>query len=231
MTRDLSVVMPAFNTEAYVGEAIASVLEHADRLLELLVVDDGSTDRTGEIAASFGDPVRVIRQDNHGPSHARNVALREARGTYLGFLDSDDVWAAGRPDPRLVRLDADPTVSGAYGHARFFVEPAGGERTLVLEPLVAAEMPALILRREVFDTVGGFDEAFVMAEDMDYIARIREAGHTLVSLPDELVFLDRLRPGSLTRDRAAVLSGWMQAGRAAMARKRERERAAGEAAP
>ena len=68
---DLSVVMPAYNTEEYAGEAIASVLAGADRLLELIVVDDGSTDATAAIAASFGDPVRVIRQENRGAAGAR----------------------------------------------------------------------------------------------------------------------------------------------------------------
>ncbi len=219
---DLSVIMAAYNTEQYVGEAIASVLESADRLLELIVVDDGSTDGTAAVAASFGEPVRVIRQENRGPSKARNVALASARGTYLGFLDSDDVWVAGRPDPRLELLDADAQVAGVFGYCRFFVAGEDGSRNLVLDPMTAAEMGAVILRRSVLDTVQGFDEEFVLAEDMDFLSRIREAGLRIATI-DTLTFLDRLRPGSLTRDRDAVLKGWMQAGRAAMKRQRERE--------
>lgn len=221
-TRDLSVIMAACDTEAYVGEAIASVLESADRLLELIVVDDGSTDTTADIARSFGEPVRVIHQDNRGAAGARNTGLAAARGAFIGFLDSDDLWVAGRPDPRLAALDEDPGLAGVSGHGRFFVGSGEGDRELVLDPINASEMGTLILRREVFDTVGGFDETFALAEDMDLISRIREAGMSLKTL-DARVFLVRLRPGSLTRDREAVLHGWMQAGRAAMKRQRDRE--------
>ena len=223
---DLSVVMPAYNTEEYAGEAIASVLAGADRLLELIVVDDGSTDATAAIAASFGDPVRVIRQENRGAAGARNTALAAARGTYLGFLDSDDIWVAGRPDPRLELLDANPEVAGVGGSCRFFVAGAYGSRTIVLDPMTAAEMGAVILRRTVLDTVPGFDEQFAIAEDVDFLARIGEAGLRIDTI-DTLTFLDRLRPGSLTRDRDAVLKGWLQAGRMAMKRAREREADAG----
>ncbi len=121
---DVSVIMPAYNTEQYIGEAIASVLESADRLLELIVVDDGSTDGTAAIAESFGEPVRVIRQENRGPSAARNVAMAAARGTYLGFLDSDDIWAADAPGPtarcagrRPRRWPASPASAGSSSPA------------------------------------------------------------------------------------------------------------------
>lgn len=220
---DLTVVMPAYDTESYVGEAIESVLERADRLLELIVVDDGSTDGTAAIAASFGDPVRVIRQENRGPAPARNVAMAAARGAYVGFLDSDDLWVAERPDPRLAALDADPALAGAHGACRFFAVDAEGARVPVLEAAATApDMGTYILRRTVLDAVGGFDEAFRMAEDVDFLSRVREAG-LRVQPVDALVSLNRMRPGSLTRDRDAVLQGWLHAGRAAMRRERERQ--------
>ena len=78
-TGDLSVVMAAYDTEEYIGEAITSVLGNADRLLELIVVDDGSSDGTASVAASFGEPVRVIRQENRGAAGARNTGLAAAR--------------------------------------------------------------------------------------------------------------------------------------------------------
>jgi len=227
--RDLTVVIPAHNTQEYVGEAIASVVEGADRLLELLVVDDGSTDRTGEIARSFGGPVRVLEQENGGVSAARNRGIAEARGRYVGFLDSDDLWAAARPDPRLRALDADPGLDVARGYCRYFVPGPDGERTLVLDPLGAHEMGAMIARRDVLRQVGGFDEEFRLAEDADLVLRLREAGHRILAL-DEITFLSRLRPGSLTRDRDVVIGSWMQAARAAMLRERERTQGSGASA-
>lgn len=221
-TGDLSVVMAAYDTEEYIGEAITSVLGNADRLLELIVVDDGSSDGTASVAASFGEPVRVIRQENRGAAGARNTGLAAARGAFIGFLDSDDLWVAGRPDPRLEALHADPALDGVFGRGHFFVGSGDGDRELVLDPTNASEMASLILRREVLDAVGDFDETLALAEDMDLLSRIREAGFTVTTL-EARVLLVRLRPGSLTRDREAVLHGWMQAGRAAMRRQRERE--------
>lgn len=221
-TRDLSVIMAAHDTELFIGEAITSVLERADRLLELIVVDDGSTDGTAAVAAAFGEPVRVIRQENRGAAGARNTGLAAARGAFIGFLDSDDLWVAGHPDPRLAALDGDPGLAGVFGNARFFVAAGDEAPEAVLDTVTASQLGTLILRRAVFDTVGTFNEAFDLAEDMDLISRIREAGLSLANL-DTRVLLVRLRPGSLTRDREAVLHGWMQAGRAAMRRQRERE--------
>ena len=96
MSGDLTVVMPLHNAAPWVGDAIASVLANADGLLELIVVDDGSTDDGAAIAERFGPPVRVVRQPMPGPSAARNAGIAQARGTLVGFLDADDLWVAGR---------------------------------------------------------------------------------------------------------------------------------------
>jgi len=221
-TADLSVVMPAYDTAAYVGEAIATVLERADRLRELIVVDDGSHDDTAEIARAFGDPVRVIVQENRGAAAARNTGIAAATGAYVGFLDSDDLWMAGAPDPRLTALDADPALAGAGGHRRYFAPGADGAPVPVLEPSPGVEVSTLIVRRERLQELGGFDESFALGEDVDLFSRLRESGRGIAVLDDIVLFV-RLRPGSLTRDREAVLHGWMQAGRAAMKRQRERE--------
>jgi glycosyltransferase involved in cell wall biosynthesis len=170
-TADMSVIMPAYNTAAYVGEAISSVLQRADRLLELIVVNDGSTDATGDIVRSFDGPLRVIDQENRGSPIARNVAMAQARGTYFGFLDSDDIWVAPRPDPRLQTLDADPTLAGAYGYQRFFVGDGNGTHELVLDPMLNIDMGALVVRGTAIAAVGGFDETFRLGADLDLFAR------------------------------------------------------------
>jgi glycosyltransferase involved in cell wall biosynthesis len=92
----VSVVIPCYNTERYLGDALRSVLTQDVPPLEVLVIDDGSTDGSAALAASFGPPVRVLSQPNCGVSAARNHGLREARGEWIAFLDADDVWVPGK---------------------------------------------------------------------------------------------------------------------------------------
>src|SRR6476469_10004419 len=91
----VSVVIPAYNAERFLGEAIESVLAQGYAHFELIVVDDGSSDRTAEVARSFGDRVRTIEQENSGVSAARNAGTRAAGGELLAFLDADDRWSPG----------------------------------------------------------------------------------------------------------------------------------------
>lgn len=217
--RDLSVIMPVFNVAPYVRESIQTTLEHADRLLELIVVDDGSTDETARVAASFGDRIVLLRQGNRGPSCARNAGIRVARGTYVGFLDGDDPWSAPSPDPRLTALDADPSLGGAYGFTRRFVEDELGNRSLAEQTAVGTT--ALIVRRDLLLTIGGFEERLTHGEDLDLIVRLRETGRGLQQI-DEVVANARERSDNLTSDTAARL-GWIFAvGGAALRRQAQR---------
>ncbi len=221
-TPDLSIVMPLFDTGSCVAEAIDSLLRGADRLLEVIVIDDGSTDNGPEIARSFGAPVRVITQEQRGPAAARNVGARLARGDLLGFLDADDVWCAGIPDPRLAILDSDPHVSVVLGRTQFYIPRDDGERTPYLQPFHGAEAGAMIMRRQVMVDSGGYDESFVHAEDMDFVLRLRDMGVSLIEIPD-ICQHARLRQGSLCRDIDAVNAGRLRAVRAAMVRRSSAE--------
>ena len=87
-----SVVIPAYNAAAFIGNAIESVLAQTCKPLEVIVVDDGSSDNTPAIVESYGDPVRLIRQTNSGPGAARNHGVRLATGDFIGLLDADDTW-------------------------------------------------------------------------------------------------------------------------------------------
>lgn len=91
-----SVVIPAFNAEAYLGRAIKSVVQQEESPREIIVVDDGSTDHTGQVAASFGDRVRYVLQQHGGSAEARNHGIRIAEGAWIAFLDADDEWLANR---------------------------------------------------------------------------------------------------------------------------------------
>ncbi|MGH2872193.1 MAG: glycosyltransferase family A protein, partial [Solirubrobacteraceae bacterium] len=209
--RDLSVIIPAFNVAPYIRESIQTTLECADRLLEVIVVDDGSTDETARVAASFGDRIVLLRQGNHGPSSARNAGMRVAHGKYVGFLDGDDPWSAPSPDPRLTALDADPSLGAAYGFTRRFVEDAFGNRSLAEQTAVGTT--ALVVRRDLLLTIGGFDERLTHGEDLDLMVRLRETGRGLQQI-DEIVAIARAHAGSLTSDTSARLGSRFTIGRA-----------------
>lgn len=172
----VSVVIPAYNAATFLGEAIESVFAQDGPAREVIVVDDGSTDATGAVAASFAE-VRVIAQANGGIAAARNTGLREASAPVVAFLDADDIWPAGR----LAGLHAALTseVHAVFGQAVQFGE--GREETAPQPALLAGTM---LIRREAVARIGDFDEAVKMGEFVDWWARAEEAGVRWRQIPD-----------------------------------------------
>lgn len=172
----VSVVIPAYNAATFLGEAIESVFAQDGPAREVIVVDDGSTDATGAVAASFAE-VRVITQANGGIAAARNTGLREASAPFVAFLDADDIWPAGR----LAALHAALTggVDAVFGQAVQFGE--GREETAPQPALLAGTM---LIRREAVARIGDFDEAVKMGEFVDWWARAEEAGVRWRQIPD-----------------------------------------------
>lgn len=188
--RLISVVIPTYNRVAYLLEAIDSVLAQGYASLELIVVDDGSTDETAEVVARRGG-VRYHHQANQGIAGARNAGVALARGAYLAFLDSDDVWMPGKLARQMAVLDADAGVDLVYGHAEQFrspdVEPEFWRGYRAKPGVVAAPVPSsMLIRRAAFDRVGPFDARFGIGIEMDWYARLTEARLRAVMLPDVL---------------------------------------------
>lgn len=193
----VSVVIPAYNCQAYIGETISSVLAQSFRDLELIVVDDGSTDRTVELAAGFGPPVRIVRQGNAGVCAARNRGIRESVGRYICLLDHDDYWLPeklatqvallqDRPDCGAVFSQFQwwyPDRDGLYSQPATFASEASPdgddidqEYTGWIYHLLLIDCWVLtstaMIRREVFDRCGAFDETLPYSEDWDLWLRI-----------------------------------------------------------
>jgi glycosyltransferase involved in cell wall biosynthesis len=197
MSADLSVIMPVFNCEPWVEEAVRSVIDNADGLLELIVVDDGSTDRSAEIVESIEGPITLIRQENAGPSAARNVGMRAASGALIGFLDADDIWVAGSPDERRVAIDGGVDV--AFARVQVLM---GNPPKPFSDPTHAVSLSSILIARGVLDRIGELDESIVHGEDVDWVMRMKEAGLKAQHV-NQVAINYRMRPGSLTRDREA----------------------------
>jgi glycosyltransferase involved in cell wall biosynthesis len=183
----ISIIIPTYNRSAFIGEAIDSVLQQTFSDFELIVIDDGSTDSTGEIVNAFKDERLVfIQQENAGRSAARNRALATARGKYIAFLDSDDTYLQDKLERQVNFMEAHPEIGMIYTSAKcidadgnilknnVYVASVSGQiyRQVAFFRPVTITLPTVMVRREVLDNVGGFDEKMERFEDTDLWRRI-----------------------------------------------------------
>ncbi len=192
----ISVIMAAYNAERHLREALESVLAQDWSPFEVVVVDDGSTDATPEIAQSF-EEIRYFRRDNGGPAAARNAAIRESRGSLIANFDSDDILPPGRLRVQAECLLAHPEVGCVFGRQQGLDAPPWLGRDPVYGDLDGIPLSSAMFRREVLDLLGGYDSRFEPSEDMDLVIRMRERGISYSVLPD-LVLYRRYHESSLT---------------------------------
>jgi len=182
----VSVVIPVYNGERYLAKAITSVLDQTYKNFELIVVDDGSTDKSATIARSFNDDrIRYLYQSNGGASKARNLGVAASRGTVIAYLDSDDAWLPRKLERQVDYLTSHKEVGAVY--CWFVVlEPNGSRRVCslsvghnpweIIKTGCGLLPSATAFRKEVLQKVGGFDEAFVGSEyqDLELTPRLSE---------------------------------------------------------
>ena len=217
----VSVIMPAYNVEPYIGMAMGSALAQTFTDLELIVVDDGSTDGTAAIVAELArcdDRVRLIRQSNRGLAGARNTALRAGRGDFFALLDSDDLWHREFLSEQLAILNARPEVDIVTGNAWCL---GGGRNGRLARPypdarpqpdlavIIGDERAVFIMsvfRRRVYETVGLFDESLRTNEDYEFWLRAAIAGLRF-SRNDRPLGHYRLRTDSLSASDLRMVRG------------------------
>lgn len=203
----ISVVIPVYNGEKYITEAIRSVLAQQYERVEIIVVNDGSTDGTLDKLAAFGADIQVVSQVNLGQAAARNRGIQQARGDILGLLDADDLWPRARLAVMLPHLASGydvvrgkvVTVSHS-GH----IEP--GAAPGFREPLVGA----CLYRKEVFGSVGLFDESMRAGEDFDWNLRLKETPCTQQWI-DEVTLYYRRHDANMTNSREVMEQGQLRA--------------------
>lgn len=197
----VSVVIPVFNAQDVIRETIESVLAQTWTDREIVVVDDGSRDGSGDIVRSFGERVRYIRQENGGVARARNRGIAESAGRYIALLDHDDLWHPQKLEKQVAVLDRRPEVGMVItdvAHIARDGKPMGivGAGYNPAEPFarlfVRGYVPtpsAALIRRSVFETAGGFDERFHSAgmDDHELWTRIA-ARYEIANIPEPLTY-------------------------------------------
>jgi glycosyltransferase involved in cell wall biosynthesis len=211
----VSVIIPTYNRAAFLIEAIASVFdqEHfrrpgGENAFELLVVDDGSDDETRHVTESFGQGAIYLHQPHKGVSAARNLGLRRARGEFIAFLDSDDLWKKEKIGIQMAFLKAFPAAKVCYTEEiwlrrgvrlnphRKHQKPSGWIFDKVL-PLCLLSLSSCLFRREVFSEVGLFDETLPVCEDYDFGIRLASK-HPVYLIPAALIIKRGGHPDQLS---------------------------------
>ncbi|MBB4303166.1 glycosyltransferase involved in cell wall biosynthesis [Rhodobium orientis] len=219
-----SVIIPCWNAEKTIVETLKSVLDQTFGDWEAIVVDDGSTDNTADVVAGFAacDPrISFCTIANGGPSLARNFGAMElARGTYLAFLDADDLWASDKLEVTAARLRENEAAQAFYGRVAFFADTPADASThshVRKEPLllkhVLAENPFcttsnLVVERKAFLATGGFDDGIVYGEDLEWLVRFVAMSGVIEGIDQTLVYY-RNTPGSLSSNIEAMATAWM----------------------
>lgn len=175
----VSVVMPVLDGERYLEAALDSIVEQGHPDLEIVVVDDGSTDGSADIASQYTDI--VLRQEHRGLGTALSRGVAATSGELLAFLDADDLWTAGRLDTMLAALDADGELGAVLGQVEQFfspdLDPAHRDRLQVAAMTIPGFVQgAMVIRRAAFDEVGSFDAALSAAPILDWWQRAEDAG-------------------------------------------------------
>jgi glycosyltransferase involved in cell wall biosynthesis len=192
----VTAAIPVRDGEAYLAEAIESVLGQSRPCDQVIVVDNGSTDRSAEVAAGFGPAVEVVHEPRAGIGPARNAALRAALGDYFAFLDADDLWEAEKTALQLAAFEAEPRLQLVFGHVRQFVSPdLAGEDAEGLrvptDPQPGQHVGAMLARRTAIEAIGPWPEDVRVSDGLTFFLRAGELGLEQTMLA-ETVTLRRL---------------------------------------
>jgi glycosyltransferase involved in cell wall biosynthesis len=198
----VSCIVPVCNAERYVGEAIESIFAQTYRPLEVIVVDDGSTDTTAKELDRYAGRIVRLWQPNAGPAGARNRGIEAATGDFFALLDADDVWRSEKLTLQMSRFEARPDLDLSVTLMRnFWIPELRAEEERLRGDRLTQTMPGyqtLLVRRSAFERVGLFDASRSFGSDIDWFVRAREKGVVIEVLPEILVDR-RLHRGNRSR--------------------------------
>ena len=208
----------------FILDAIQSVVLQGHENLEILVVDDGSTDRSIELVESLSVPVKIIHQANAGPAAARNTGLQNASGEYIAFLDADDLYPANKFEVQLDYFKQNLDTKLVAGRIQYIFLKGSESKLINFESeeqtMVHVHLGSMLTHRSVFDIIGPFDATLQFSEDIEWWFRLRENEINYVVLPD-ITLQYRLHDANMTRGLRGVERDFMRALRMSLARRRK----------
>jgi glycosyltransferase involved in cell wall biosynthesis len=222
----ITAIITVFNREAYLREALQSVFEQTRPADEIIVIDDGSTDRSAEVARSFGPRVQCISQANQGIGGARNTGVAAAQGDLIAFLDSDDLWLEKKLEAQHSFLDTHPNSDLVFCRMKPFLSPEINPESIPAfddREIAACICSAALVYRRIFQLTGGFETDLQIGEFISWFDRAQEKGLRYDTLPD-LLLRRRVHLGNSVHNHEAK-SDYLHI----LKRRIDRSRAAGQA--
>jgi glycosyltransferase involved in cell wall biosynthesis len=187
----LSTIIPVFNGERFLAQAIESALAQDYSPFEVIVIDDGSTDQSAAIARSFPG-IQYLYQANQGVAAAKNAGVRAAMGEFIAFLDCDDTWPVDKLSKQTAFLLEHPDVGCVFGNHTIVVDEGQSWPAWLRTDALATEagrlMTTIVVRKELFERVGPFDPSYEVGEDTDWLARALDAGVRTAKVPDIVLY-------------------------------------------
>ena len=199
----VSVIIPTYNAARHLPESIESIFRQNYPNLEIIVIDDGSTDDTKETITPYLDKITYIYKENGGPASARNMGIKLAKGEFIAFADADDLWPEDKLERQLSHFREHPDAQIVLGRQRVEYLPEAKELAygdeLVTEPQICQSMPVALVRRSAFEKIGYLDEELIYYEDWDWHLRAREMELKILAY-DEVTNIHRRHDTNMTHD-------------------------------
>lgn len=189
----VSVIIPVYNAEKYLSEAIKSVLAQAYSPIEIIVVDDGSTDNSAIVAQQFGDRIQYLYQENSGAAMTRNRGVEQSHGDYLSFLDADDLWSKNKIKLQLAAFEKHPNLDIVFGHVQQFFSPDLDRETQQKlhcpDTAIPGNTPSsMLVKSTAFQRVGLFSTQWRIGEPLDWYLRATELQLHMEMLPEVVLW-------------------------------------------
>lgn len=202
----VSIVAPAHNAARFFDSWLSSITSQRISALEIILIDDGSSDDIADHVARCREPIRYLRQENLGPAAARNAGIRASGGDLIAFLDLDDQWAPRHLERCMNALQANPGAGIAQGRIRNVITDSDGKLQYCSPAYRFLNLGAAVFRRLVFETCGYFDTRLRFAEDFDFITRCWEQGVRKIDL-EEVSLLYHRHESNMTNQKSVIELG------------------------
>jgi glycosyltransferase involved in cell wall biosynthesis len=224
MTNLVSVIIPVYNCEKYLGEAIESVLAQTYKPIEVIVADDGSTDRTADAAKHFGNSIRYDFDLHSGTGATRNRGVNIAQGNFLAFLDADDLWVKDKLERQMTILKNDPQIDMVFGYVQQFYSPELNESRInsAQEVVKGVHAGCMLIKKESFFIAGPFETRWRVGEFLDWYLKATEAGLKTFLLSEVLMKRRIHNNNTVLRERQAQ-SDYVRALKASLDRRKKKQ--------